>query len=137
MTLTSTKNHYHRATKKHLHNINWDIKRLKQRENFRIMKLETSVPLGLIQDLNWIHFMQTFRSPPLFFVSAYGLVKWSQISFSTCKSQIWLTLRTITAKTSWNRKLYFSVERWNRYERCLNELYFKQNAELNILNYKL
>ena len=47
--------------------------RLKQRENFWIMKLETLAPLGLNQDLNWIHFMQTFRSPPLFFVSAYGL----------------------------------------------------------------
>ena len=46
--------------------------RLKQRENFWIMKLEALAPLGLNQDLNWIHFMQTFRSPPLFFVSAYG-----------------------------------------------------------------
>ena len=69
--------------------------RLKHWENFWILKLETLAPLGLNQDLNWIHFMETFRSPPLFFVSAYGLkyltsvVKWRQISFSTCKSQIW------------------------------------------------
>ena len=46
--------------------------RLKQWENFWIMKLETLAPLSLKQDLNWIHFMQTFLSPPLFFVSAYG-----------------------------------------------------------------
>ena len=47
--------------------------RLKQWENFWIMELETLVPLSLNQDLNWNHFMQTFRSPPLFFVSAYCL----------------------------------------------------------------
>ena len=47
--------------------------RQKQQENFWIIKLETLASLGLNQDLNWIHFMQTFRSPPLFFVSAYGL----------------------------------------------------------------
>ena len=47
--------------------------RLKQQENFWIMKLETLAPLGLNGDLNWIHFMQTFCSPPSFFVSTYGL----------------------------------------------------------------
>ena len=68
---------------------------LKQWENFWIMKLETLAPLGLNQDLNWINFMQIFCSPPLLFVSAYGLkylksvIKWHQIFFSTCKSQIW------------------------------------------------
>ena len=46
--------------------------RLKQWENCWIMKLETLLPLGLSQDLNWIHFMQTFCSSPLFLVSAYG-----------------------------------------------------------------
>ena len=46
--------------------------RLKQQENFWIMKLETLAPHGLKQDLNWIHFIQIFRSPSLFFVSAYG-----------------------------------------------------------------
>ena len=46
--------------------------RLKQQENFCIMKLETLAPLGLNQDLHWIHFMQTFRSALLCFVSAYG-----------------------------------------------------------------
>ena len=46
---------------------------LKQWQNFWIMKFETLPPLGLSQDLNWIHFTQTFPSPPLFFVSAYGL----------------------------------------------------------------
>ena len=47
--------------------------RRKQQENFWIMKLETLASLGLKQELNWIHFMQTFRSSLLFFVSAYGL----------------------------------------------------------------
>ena len=47
--------------------------RLKQRENFWIMKLETLAPLGLNQDLNWIPFMQPFLSSPFFFVSAYGI----------------------------------------------------------------
>ena len=62
--------------------------RLKQRESFWIMKLETLSPHGLSQHLYWIHFMQTFRSIPLFFVSAYGLkqltsvVEWRQIAFS-------------------------------------------------------
>ena len=62
--------------------------RLEQRESFWIMKLETLAPHGLRQDLNWIHFMQTFRSIPLFFLSAYGLkqltsvVEWCQTAFS-------------------------------------------------------
>ena len=47
--------------------------RRKQQENFWIMKLETLASLGLNQDLNWIHFMKTFRSPLLCFVSAYSL----------------------------------------------------------------
>ena len=47
--------------------------RLKQQDNLWIMKLENLVPLGLNLDLNWIHFMQTYCSPPLFFLSAYGL----------------------------------------------------------------
>ena len=46
--------------------------RLKQQENFWIMKLETLAPHGLNQNLNWIYFIQTFRSPPLLFASAYG-----------------------------------------------------------------
>ena len=47
--------------------------RPKQRENFWIMKLETLASLGLNQELNWIHFMQTFLSPPLYFVSTDGI----------------------------------------------------------------
>ena len=47
--------------------------RLKQWENLWIMKLETLAPLDLNQDLNWIHLMQTFHSPPLLFFFAYGL----------------------------------------------------------------
>ena len=44
--------------------------RLKQRENFWIMKLKTLAPHGLNEDLNWIYFMQTFRSLPFFVVAA-------------------------------------------------------------------
>ena len=69
--------------------------RLKQWENFWMMKLETLVPPGLSKDLNWIHFMQTF-----FFTSIiFRFCIWSKITdvsykmtsntFSTCKSQIW------------------------------------------------
>ena len=58
---------------KHVHEFKTFNERLKHRENFWIMKLDTLAPLGLNPDLNWIHFMQTFHSPPLFFVSACGL----------------------------------------------------------------
>ena len=54
--------------------------RLKQWENLWIMKLET-LALGLNQDLNWIHLMQSFCSPPLIFVSAYGQ-KWQKFDIS-------------------------------------------------------
>ena len=39
---------------------------LKQPENFWIMKLEILAPHSLNQDLNWIHFMQIFRSSSSF-----------------------------------------------------------------------
>ena len=45
--------------------------RLKQQENFWIMKLEILASLGMNQDLNWIHLMRIFGSPPLFL--SYGL----------------------------------------------------------------
>ena len=53
-------------------------------------KLETLVPHGLIQDLNWSHAMQMCHYLPLFFVFAYGLKKLMSviISSSTCISQI-------------------------------------------------
>ena len=46
---------------------------LKERLNRQIMKLETLAAHGLKEDLNWIHFMETSRSLPLFLVSAYRL----------------------------------------------------------------
>ena len=45
-------------------------KRWQQQENLWIMKPETLASLDLKK---WIYFIQTFRSPPLFFVSAYAL----------------------------------------------------------------
>ena len=39
------------------------------------MKFETFAPLGLHRNLNGILSMQTFHSPPLFFVFAYDLIQ--------------------------------------------------------------
>ena len=60
--------------------------RLEQQKIFWIIKIDTLVSFGLSQDLNWIHFMQTFCQPPLFFISTRDLklltpvMKWRQIS---------------------------------------------------------
>ena len=74
--------HHYRPTKKHTHTIKWGFKKNR--------KLETLVPHGLIQDLNWSHAMQMCHYLPLFFVFAYGLKKLMSviISSSTCISQI-------------------------------------------------
>ena len=65
--------------------------------------------------------MQSLRSLPLFFIPEFtfwkltSVVKWRQIPFITCKSQIFVldTLRTATAETSWEnsslRYIYLSM----------------------------
>ena len=46
--------------------------RLKQQENFWIMKLETLAPLGLNQELNWSHFMQILFTSIIFRLSIWS-----------------------------------------------------------------
>ena len=97
-------------------NNNWDIKR----------KTKTTTKLRLKrhmvnQDLNRSLTMRSFRSLPPFLIPEYtfwklaSVVKWRQIPFITCKSQIFVsyTLRKATAETSWEnsflRYIYLSM----------------------------